>query len=74
MSTSESPNLPQLTPRESEVIILLAAGLKKEGIAQQLGNKPSTVEKQISSACKRLNCRSSCQAICKLLQVNKVEI
>jgi DNA-binding NarL/FixJ family response regulator len=74
MFTSNSPDFPKLTPRESEVIILLAAGLKKEEIAQQLGNKPSTVEKQISSACKRLNCRSSCQAICKLLQFKKIKI
>ncbi len=70
MFASTSRTCQQLTPREYEVLIFLAAGLKKAEIARQLGTKPSTVEKQIVSACKRLNCRSSCQAIRLLIQQN----
>ncbi len=64
----------KLSPRELEVMTLLAAGLKKNDIAGYLGNKPSTVEKQVVSACKRLDCRSACQAIRELIRLQLIEL
>jgi len=63
-----------LTPREFEVINLLAAGFKKQEIAKILGNSSSTVEKQIASACQRSGCRSSCQIIKILMENNQLPL
>ena len=72
MINSDDTTYQKLSPRELEVITLLAVGLRKNEIAKKLGNKPSTVEKQIVSARKRLDCRSSCQAISKLIQMKQI--
>lgn len=74
MPCSSQTSNQKLSPRELEVITLLAVGLKKKDIAKKLGNKPSTVEKQVISACKRLNCRSSCEVISKLIELKQIEL
>jgi len=74
MPSSSQITKKKLSPRELQVITLLAAGFKKKAIAKNLGNKPSTVEKQIISACKRLNCRSSCEVISKLIGEKQIKL
>jgi len=74
MSDNNTFSIANLSPRELEVTNLLAAGFKKQEIAKILGNSPSTVEKQIASACQRSGCRSSCQMIRMLMENNELPL
>lgn len=56
-----------LTPREQEVLCWLCSGKNIKVIADILGTSPSTVDKQIRSARKKLNARNNEQAVTKAL-------
>ena len=58
----------QLTPREREVLVLLAGGLRAEQIAQRLAVSPATVRTRIRHATRRLNAGSSTQAVAEALR------
>ncbi|MFA0760760.1 MAG: hypothetical protein HZLCBSQH_000861 [Candidatus Fervidibacterota bacterium] len=51
-----------LTPRERNVLALLAQGLSNKEIAYQLGIKPGTVKEQISRILRKLNLRNRTEA------------
>lgn len=53
---------PHLTPRECEVMDLLADGLSREQIAQRLGISVRTVERAVASACEKLDAPSALRA------------
>lgn len=55
-----------LTPREMQVVQLLAQGLEAKEIAQQLGISPETIKSQKKSLFRKLRVNSSAQAIGKV--------
>lgn len=57
------PLLEQLTPRESEVLQLLAQGLTNKGIGQALGISPNTVKFHINALLSKLNAQSRTEAV-----------
>jgi DNA-binding NarL/FixJ family response regulator len=52
-----------LTPRQLEVLLLLAEGASQSDIAEQLHVSPSTVRKHIERILRLLNVRSRSEAI-----------
>ena len=54
-----------ITPREEEVLGLLAAGKANKEIARQLGVSPNTVKSQVASLYQKLEVRRRTQAIQK---------
>lgn len=55
-----------LTPRETEVITLLAQGLSNKEIGRALGTELSTVRAQTTSIYKKLGVKNRTQAAMKL--------
>jgi DNA-binding NarL/FixJ family response regulator len=55
--------LEALTPRETEVLQLLAEGLPNKQIAQQLAISPNTVKFHINSILTKLNAQSRTEAV-----------
>ena len=50
-----SDDLGELTPREREVLALMAEGLSNQGIAERLTDKPPAVEKHVTSIFSKLD-------------------
>jgi len=59
------PELDRLTPRESEVLKLLARGFRYQEIADTLGNSLSTVRAHVHSIYRKLHVHSRGRAIAK---------
>ena len=57
------PVLPALTPREREVLTLIAAGLGNATIADQLGVSPNTIANHVSSIFRKLQVDTRAEAI-----------
>lgn len=57
------PGLPQLTPREFQILDLIQAGLSNREIAQRLGIEEKTVKNHINNIYSKLNLRSRYEAI-----------
>jgi DNA-binding CsgD family transcriptional regulator len=55
-----------VTPREFEVLELVAAGLRDDEIAARLGISPSTVATLVRSSMERLEARTRVEAVAKL--------
>jgi pimeloyl-ACP methyl ester carboxylesterase/DNA-binding CsgD family transcriptional regulator len=63
---SQSPAAaPTLTPRQREVLVLVAAGLADKEIARRLNLSPRTVEMHVAGALGALACRSRAQAVAR---------
>jgi DNA-binding NarL/FixJ family response regulator len=60
---ADEPILEALTPRETEVLQLLAEGLPNKQIAQQLTISPNTVKFHINSILTKLNAQSRTEAV-----------
>jgi DNA-binding NarL/FixJ family response regulator len=58
-----SPPRARLSPREREVLFLLATGLTNEELAAQLGLSPETTRTQIRSAMRKLGARTRPHAV-----------
>lgn len=58
----------ELTPRESEVLRLLAEGLSYESIGKQLSISGETVRTHVRKACERLGAATSTQAVATALR------
>lgn len=54
-----------ITPREQEVLALLAAGKSNKEIAQKLGVSPNTVKTQVASLYQKLEVQRRTQAVQK---------
>ena len=57
------PVLPALTPREREVLTLIATGLGNATIADQLGVSPNTIANHVSSIFRKLQVDTRAEAI-----------
>jgi DNA-binding NarL/FixJ family response regulator len=66
--TVEAPLFPDLTPREREILVLIAQGLTNSAIAEHLSLSPKTVRNQVSSVLSKLNVTSRAEAIVKARQ------
>lgn len=55
------PQLPQLSPREEELLRGLAAGLPNRALAEELGISIKTVESHLEKLKKKLGCRSTAE-------------
>ena len=63
LPTSTSGPLPQLTPRESEALRLLAEGLPNKAIADRLGISEHTVKFHVNSLMGKLGAQSRTEAV-----------
>jgi DNA-binding NarL/FixJ family response regulator len=63
---SATPELAKLTPRESEVLKLLAKGFRYQEIADALGNSLSTVRAHVHAIYRKLHVHSRGRAMAKL--------
>jgi DNA-binding NarL/FixJ family response regulator len=70
---SESPTLSALTPRETEVLILLAGGVASEAIAERLFISSKTLATHIEHILKKLRVNSRSQAIALAYRERLVE-
>ena len=68
------PEAPVLSPREREVMALLARGLKGPQAAQQLGIAPDTVRTHIENAMQHLGARTRVHAIAIAIAHGLIEI
>ena len=55
--------LPDLTPREAQVLRLMARGLSNKGIAKELGLSPETVKDYLLGAFRKLDVRDRVSAV-----------
>ena len=53
----------RLTPRQREVLRLVAAGRSDKAVARELGLSPRTVEMHVAAAIRALGCRSRTEAV-----------
>jgi len=69
----ESADLPDaLTPREREVLRLIAAGFSNREIAEASGNAEGTVKNQASSILSKLGVRDRTRAVLKALELGLI--
>jgi DNA-binding NarL/FixJ family response regulator len=61
-------NLPDLTPRERDVLRLLAAGMRNDEIGRRLFISPETVKAHISKAMRKLDSDTRTQAVAEALR------
>jgi DNA-binding NarL/FixJ family response regulator len=68
MKTSIDAPFPDLTPRESEILELLAQGLTNSAIAENLVLSPKTIRNQVSNIFSKLQVATRSEAIIKARQ------
>jgi DNA-binding NarL/FixJ family response regulator len=68
-----SPAGPQLSPRESQVLRLLAEGMSVAGIARQLYVSESTAKTHISKLYEKLGSANRAQALMTALKLRLLE-
>lgn len=73
LTTDEKPRKGVLSPREREVLALVARGLNAEEIGEQLGLAPATVRTHVRNAKRRLGARTRAQAVTMALRGGEIE-
>jgi DNA-binding NarL/FixJ family response regulator len=66
--TAANAPFPDLTPREREILELLAQGLTNTAIAEKLGLSPKTIRNQVSNIFSKLQVATRSEAIIKARQ------
>lgn len=64
---------PALTPREQEVLSLLAQGLSNKQIARRLGISPHGAKRHVANVLAKLNCPNRTLAVAHALQAGLIE-
>lgn len=64
------PEVVRLTPRESDVIRLIAGGCTYAQVADRLGVSPHTVCSHVKNAYRRLGVRSGAAAVMRAVELN----
>ena len=64
------PTIKPLTPRENEVLILVAEGLSNQQIAERLVLSQGTIKKYLSSVYQKLNVHRRTQAIVRAKELH----
>lgn len=67
-----SVHLPVLTPREADVLALLAEGLSNKAMAQQLGLSPETVKDYLNGVFRKLEVRDRVSALKRATELGLV--
>lgn len=67
-----SPSQKKISPRESEILGMLAKGLTGEEIARRLVLSPETVRTHIRNAMEKLNARTRIEAVVKALEQEEI--
>jgi DNA-binding NarL/FixJ family response regulator len=70
---SPLPSLPDLTPRETEVLIQVARGLSNREIAKQLFLGEATIKTYVSKILMKLGCRDRAQAVVAAYEAGLVQ-
>jgi DNA-binding NarL/FixJ family response regulator len=70
--TLPTPPADSLTPRESEVLQLIAQGLANRAIAQKLGISPNTVKFHINAILSKLDAQSRTEAVVRATQLGLI--
>ena len=70
IATTDS--LPQLTPRESEALVLLAEGLPNKAIADRLGISEHTVKFHVNSLMGKLGAQSRTEAVTRATRLGLI--
>lgn len=65
MDSAEADPFPELTPRERDILELLAQGLTNTAIAEKLVLSPKTIRNQVSNIFSKLQVASRSEAIVK---------
>ena len=73
LTTDEEPRKGVLSPREREVLALVARGLNAEEIGAQLDLAPATVRTHVRNAKRRLGARTRAQAVTVALRGGEIE-
>jgi DNA-binding NarL/FixJ family response regulator len=69
---ARAPGAGSLTPRELDVLTLLAEGLQHEEIGRRLGISSETVRTHLRKACGRLGASTRTQAVAKALRLGLI--
>jgi DNA-binding CsgD family transcriptional regulator len=64
---------PQLSPREREVLVLVARGFTSPAIAKRLGLTTATVRTHVEHVRKKLGVRTRSQAVARALALGQIE-
>jgi DNA-binding NarL/FixJ family response regulator len=70
--TLPTPPADSLTPRESEVLQLIAQGLANRAIAQKLGISPNTVKFHINAILSKLDAQSRTEAVVRATRLGLI--
>lgn len=66
----EAETTPALTVREEQIISLCAEGMLDRDIAERLGISEATIRKHMQSILRKLNCKTSRQAVALWVRSN----
>ncbi len=61
-----------LSPREREVLMLVAEGMPLKAVAAKLTISERAVRQHLANACKRLDCKSTPNAVAKALRLGLI--
>ena len=67
-----SPELPKLSDRESQVLRLAARGMKTVDMAEQLFISTRTVDSHVENACQKLGVRNRTAAVAKAIELELI--
>jgi DNA-binding NarL/FixJ family response regulator len=73
LTRANRPGLPQLTSRETEVLIHMAHGESNKEISQQLYLGEATIKSHVGSILIKLNCRDRVQAVIQAYETGLVQ-
>lgn len=74
LEVSAAVHVPIVTPREREILDLLAEGLKSDEIAERLVLSPMTVDTHVRNLMRKLGARTRAHALALALKLREIEI